>query len=755
MAGNPYDLSQGVPWQPASWYDDPAALGAPTIPPPMPTAGPEQPPWDWRPSEWDLPDPTAQVPPGPQPGQFQAPPPPPPEPEPPAEDQLFPWEAPAALRQGADGPRQDPAEPEEPPTYEFTPEEAEQADVDRMSKDPVAAAQEAVRLEERQRVFKAQQAADAAVQDRQAADRNMLEWQKREAQIAADRQDLVTRAQDFAKNGAKGFGDSLNFSQHLGYTLQAIAGGMVAAYHGGRNPGLEAIQKGIDQYMERQEGVLNMQADDLKARGVSSMELFKQLESQRIGAYQMAIDQIDSQAALLDPQGVRAQRLAQARIGVEAAMRKEAAESEQKLFDRHKDEHGMQMQERQLAEQKRARGAAQAQARRALEAEMLVKGFVPDAKAPGGFSPDPNRAQAMDPQTYVQVQRGQRLQQENLAHDRAIQVQDKNGRVLGLARYGPTDARKLGEVVGEYEATRQQAVRLHDLIGQYKSTYKGVGSARWPPEARRRVETIIEDMAVRVAKIRDPESVAREGEVELARKALPDLDSWTTSKKPMAAYEELVKTIDQDFDARMGARVMDWKKNKTSPMDRYKAIDRIIGGDVREAPREELIGEATIPLAGVTKQDNVLRAASISARGRLIDALGDRGGISDQEAAAIRESLAREAKSGDLSPAEFEDLNGRLAANQLVRGAPASFEERERMAIRAAAHLPPQMAAEYVADQLRLAGGKRNAYIRDMLGSGRSSSGGVELEPPGGATPTPPPDAEPSAFPDALYEEGD
>lgn len=753
----PYDASQGLDlsWQPDSWYQDPSVQPAPMADPAQ-QAGP----WEWRPPEWNLPDPTASaVPEAPAtPGGFQTDPVGQPTPQP--EEPLFPWQTPESLQAERPEPAPPPEAPgEEEPTYEFTPEETERTEVERQSRDPIANAQEAVRLEEDARQYKAQRQAEAAISDRQTAERNMAEWRKREAQIASDRQDLFARAEDFAQNGSKNFADSLSTTQRIGFALQAVAGGMLAPYNGGRNMGLEAIDKAIDQYMGRQEQLLNMQADELKARGVSSMELFKQLESQRIGLYQSTLNEIDAQTARLDPAGVRAQRLAQARVAVETQMKKEAIDAEQRLFERHKDEHDMRMKEQQERRLARDAASSRAQQRRALEAEMLVKGFIPDAKAPGGFSPDPNRAQAMDPQTYVQVQRGRRLEQENVAHERGIQVQDKNGRVLGLARYGTTDARKLGEAQGEYEAARQQSVRLHDLIGQYKSVYKGVGAARWPPEAKRRVETIIEDMAVRLAKIRDPESVAREGEVELARKALPDLDSWTSSKKPMAAYEELVKTIDQDYEARFGSRIIDWKK-ENSPAKRYQSIDRIIGQEVREAPREELIGEATIPLAGVTKQDSVLRSASISSRGRLIDALGDRGGITQEEAGAIRTAINTELAAGDLTKDEFRELDGRLTANQLVRSAPASFEERERAAFQAAnkAGLPPQMAAEYVADQLKLAGGKRNAYIRELMGSGAPRSGwaGEAIGRVGGGAPDQEqPAPEESGFPDALYEEGD
>lgn len=274
--------------------------------------------------------------------------------------------------------------------------------------------------------------------------------------------------------------------------------------------------------------------------------------------------------------------------------------------------------DRSWNEQVRARRAAAANARAQLveqqkgrDAEMLTKGFLPDPNAPGGYSPDPNAPKK--PLSPAEALKQQELEQ----NERGSIVTDVRGEPIGRARYGPTDAPKLAKYTADYESLRKTLARLDEVIRTNTSAYGGVGSGRWPSEAKTEAEALRNDIAVRLAKIRDPESVAREGEVALALKDVPELATWTTDRNPEVQYKAIVKTADDAYESQIGARI-EYLDPEKSPTRIYEALDKARGSAGKERTKEQNAAALTAPLSTgsqqATPQGKELRAAELTSK---------------------------------------------------------------------------------------------------------------------------------------------
>lgn len=156
---------------------------------------------------------------------------------------------------------------------------------------------------------------------------------------------------------------------------------------------------------------------------------------------------------------------------------------------------------------------------------------------------------------------------------RASQVVDSTGADLGRARGGVEGAKEARTMGFSYEKFRTTMGRLVDAVQKNKSAYKGIGSDRWPSEARTEIETMRIDLANQLAKLRDPASVNRDSEITAAMKEIPDLDSWSTSKNPLTKYKTLVKTADDVYETYLGVSIENFDPEK-SPTKRYQAKDR-------------------------------------------------------------------------------------------------------------------------------------------------------------------------------------
>lgn len=732
MAGLP---TQDMTWVPADFLGGPVApapivplpgippVDAPIANPALPEAGPGAPPpapldpadsFLFPPGEFYQPDllaqPTAAPAPAPAaPGMVpDAPPAPAAAAAPgPAElgDQLFPFQAPQGLQDALLG-----APPDHGVDYDFTdPEEFALGEAEALTaQGPEAVALEGEQRKIREETFAATEKRKAAIRSSQMFDEEVGAWQKRRAEWETERVSLRQEAADQAKESINNdnWWGSRTTGQKIAAYVSAIAGGLLSPYQGGRNAGLELIQQAIAQDIETQKANLAHRRDTLQTRmsGLSqavaqSNDELRSAESIRIAAHEVAIQAIDQEAALLDPQGSAAQRLATVKLQARAAQAKAIAEAEEKLFTRKKDEHSMWVQDQQLIEQRRARGEAAA-ARRQAQAESRAgrvleakkAGLVYDAK--GNLVADPaapaggaEYEEVFDPETgaYVKVgaqgggwakgltpveaERRLNLRAEREARQSGRAIVDTAGQYIGRSRGNETEQAATRVRLAAHADFRKTMLRLGDLIQKSNRHYKGVGTGRWPTEVQSAVDALRDDLANQLAKIRDPESVNREGEVAIAKQQIPDSDGWMEDKDPMVRYRTLVKTADDRLESYLVPALEGYDAKNKSPSLRFQSADKIMlsTAKVGAQPRETTVKELTAPISKTL--DPITREAAISAHAARLDALGDRAGMTEPEFVAIKAALEQQLAAGDLSPQEYRQLDGQLNANWLIRRA--------------------------------------------------------------------------------------
>jgi hypothetical protein len=486
---------------------------------------------------------------------------------------------------------------------------------------------------------------------------------KEEAFLLAEKRTMVDRFKNFRVDRGRVFRQMDTGDQVLagiGLALGAIGAAFTKADE--ENPAMAFLMKTLDRDVQLQ---LSERDQIGAAIGMKSDEIadFRQVSSSRLGEYNTRM------AAHLA-------RLEREVAKIAAKTQSATVKANADAFIGQLQQKGAEMlqagvtADRSFNEQVRARRAAAANARaqlveqqRGRDAEMLTKGFIPDPGAPGGYKPDPNFAgKPLSPADKLK-------QQELEQNERGSVVTDARGQPIGRARYGPTDAPKLAKYTADYESLRKTLSRLDEVIRDNTSAYGGVGSGRWPSEAKTEAESLRNDIAVRLAKIRDPESVAREGEVALALNDVPALDTWTTDRNPEVQYAAIVKTADDAYESQIGARI-EYLDPSKSPVRIYEALDKARKSAGRERSREENVKALTSPLSTgsqqQTPQGKDLRTAELEAKQAAVPAL-------------LRTKPSIEELSTWGQKIEAERAAGRLTADEalkiMTQTAPRVLEE--------------------------------------------------------------------------------
>jgi hypothetical protein len=134
--------------------------------------------------------------------------------------------------------------------------------------------------------------------------------------------------------------DSRSTLQTIAAFTAAIVGGLNQHNTGGRNMGLEAIEREIDRDVEiqkanlaKRERLAGMKRDSVQQRFQTEMEWTRSLEVRRQALYQVAQRGLQIEMSKYDPRGTTAQRIADSLVNLQAAQQAARAKAEQQNLE--------------------------------------------------------------------------------------------------------------------------------------------------------------------------------------------------------------------------------------------------------------------------------------------------------------------------------------------------------------------------------------------------------------------------------------
>lgn len=565
MAADQPDVSQGVPWQPASWYEDPDVLAAPVdLPPPPQAEG-----WDWRPNEWDLPDPSAEFPGAATLPEAAGPPQGAPGPV----GLALAAQTPDSIPGGGPGPQgsvleEEPtydftATPEEPTTYDFSPEEAAQAEdafgraeAQRLARDPLALAQEQARAEaETQRLIgerSLKKERDIA-ETRDAINRAALKRDERMRQWEA-------RAAELSKTG----GDRRTGFQKVAGVIAAAIGGMFASRNGGRNPALEMLQKQLADDFQNQMDQLKEGRGAIADEYRTTQDLYGAQVTYQMAELAAVEDQVRKEMGKLDPLGTRARRAAELIAGVKAEQQKLAVAAQKTAHDQSIDQAQLDIQRRN-AHTSRLQAAETARHNRETAAETARHNLATEAPA-GGVSPQDRLAHLRGVEKEIDI--GHKLA------GRTVQFGEKP---IGEARSNE-EAQLTRARVANYLQHQEEMTELINMVsepdGSAKKYYQGPGWEMVPNAERDAVMAKAFNVLYSQAKINDPTTGVKDFELKMTGKMLPFVQGLLSGRSPAESAKEVLEQSDNALDKWIDSEVIGGVKNipkGANPIEAWKA----------------------------------------------------------------------------------------------------------------------------------------------------------------------------------------
>ena len=424
------------------------------------------------------------------------------------------------------------------------------------------------------------------------AQQNLVDRQTANAKTQEKADAVVNRAKELAatKTDPGRWWASRSGGQKVAGFIGAALSGFVDP--GGKNQTIALAMQAADQDLEaqvqdfqNQRFALGVEENAVAQEFARHGDLYQAKETVRLANYAQIDSQLAAEQLKFDPAGSKAMAIAGHRRTVQKEIAVAKAKQLKEIHDRNMETMEAERKIRADEEARRhnrqsERNAAYATsagvrtATAGRDADMLKQGFLPDRKSPGGYRFDQATADAVRKADPGAATKGIELEikKEELAQvQRGKVVKNGKGKPIGIATYGKDDAEKLTIQVGDFEVFRERARRLAELA-QDNVIYGGIGSERWPAEAKTEADTIVSDLAVRLAKIRDPGSVAREGEVAVAKRDMPKLRSYLKDTNPMTAYRALAANVDEAMKVAIKGRV-EFPDPSADPVARHQARD--------------------------------------------------------------------------------------------------------------------------------------------------------------------------------------
>lgn len=243
--------------------------------------------------------------------------------------------------------------------------------------DPVAAAGEDARRAQARREAVEAEETRLRTEDIRAAEQNLKMTEQAVAKANADSAALVAEAQALADQGIDNerWWTSRSTGQKMAAAFAAAIGGWLAPSQGGRNRGMEAIQKYIDDDIETQGKniqnkmqVLGMRQGIVAQEYARTGDLYRAKETARLAAYKHWESQLASAAAQVDPMGTQAQAITQMQQQARDEIAKKEAALKQQTLENELAVGRFNLEQKRFELQRRAARAAEA-ARRDAAAE--------------------------------------------------------------------------------------------------------------------------------------------------------------------------------------------------------------------------------------------------------------------------------------------------------------------------------------------------------------------------------------------------
>lgn len=202
-------------------------------------------------------------------------------------------------------------------------------------------------LEQRRSDMQRQRMAEASKADAEEAERDERDWRtsREAARREIEQVDIEAKAEAAREIDInRGWNDASTGTKIAGI-FSALAGGLVAHKYGGRNSGLEMIDKLIDRDIDAQKFNKLQRTNDLTRRGASARDRlqmagddFREETRLRLTAYDRVLGQIASDAQNFDPRGTQAIRYGQAYQDLAAKRAQMAADAQKRIADQYKEQ---------------------------------------------------------------------------------------------------------------------------------------------------------------------------------------------------------------------------------------------------------------------------------------------------------------------------------------------------------------------------------------------------------------------------------
>lgn len=223
-------------------------------------------------------------------------------------------------------------------------------------------------LEQRRSDMQRQRMAEASKADAEEAERDERDWRTSRETARRDIEQIDAEAKAEASKSIdinRGWANASTGTKIAGI-FSAIAGGLVAHKYGGKNSGLEMIDKLIERDIDAQKFDRQSKLGELARRGASARDRmqmagddFREETRLRLTSYDRVLGQIASDAQNFDPRGTQAIRYGQAYQDLAAKRAQVAIDAQKRTADAYKEQLDFAGKELDLLTKKAALAKAQ------------------------------------------------------------------------------------------------------------------------------------------------------------------------------------------------------------------------------------------------------------------------------------------------------------------------------------------------------------------------------------------------------------
>ena len=337
-------------------------------------------------------------------------------------------------------------------------------------------------LEQRRADMQRQRMAEASKADAEAAEREEINWRTSRETARRDMEQIDAEAKAEAAREIdinRGWADASTGTKIAGI-FSALAGGLVAHKYGGRNSGLEMIDKLIERDIDAQKFNKLQRVNDITRRSGSARDRlamagddFREETRLRLTAYDRVLGQIASDAQNFDPRGTQAIRYGQAYQDLAAKRAQAAFDAQKRVADAYKEqldfagkELDLQKKQAELAKAQRAAMGGTGTGKPTKPGDVVQS---PDYFKARGLLPPPV---AMSENDYDGWQKNKKASSEitSLDNPSGMSKEEREARIPGLTQPDGTPFFALGNTESVTKlrllknGTEQAIKRIDDVL---------------------------------------------------------------------------------------------------------------------------------------------------------------------------------------------------------------------------------------------------------------------------------------------------